>query len=298
MRTIQNLLVAGALMSTLGCGPTATDSGPGTDSSPGTDTAVATDSGPGSDSAVGTDASTDSGVGTDSAIGTDSAMGSDSATAITHYGVVSVGDVANAGFVGQIRGAFVPAADLPILTGGRNPIAAAPGCYEILPPPPVVPMYMDAGTLFFEGLILAMHSVMPGMGGDYSFDYANLLDVPGNPITLTVPGAAVIEPMMASVPTPDPAQVSTWTLGSTGVFTSWTAGNGDYVLLRFNNSVGVRECEVPDTGSFLIPAAAFNPDAMPAGGVITFQRVIETIVLSPSGAQELRFRAFSEDQML
>ena len=37
--------------------------------------------------------------------------------------------------------------------------------------------------------------------GDYSFDYAGLLERPGDPITLTVGGAAVIERVMATVAT-------------------------------------------------------------------------------------------------
>lgn len=247
---------------------------------------------------AGTDASVDASVGPDSGTGTDAVSDPDAAPDITYHGVVSVGDVAGGVFAGQIRAAFVPALDLAILEGGRNPIPGAPECFEILPPPPVVPTYLDAGTLLFQGLLLTDHTLDQNPAGDYSFDYAGLLESPGDIITLTVPGAAEIEPVVANVVTPTPADVQNWTLGSTGVWTNWTAGNGDFVVLRFYTSTGERVCQVPDTGSFLVPAQALAPEDVPSGGYFIFQRVIESTVLSASGTQNLRFRAFAEDQML
>ena len=279
------VLMAGALTCSLGCGEPELP----------IDAAVAVDASGASD-ARPSDAGADDGGTSDGGLSPDAQP--DAGPAISHYGVVSVGDVAGAAFVGQIRGAFVSAAELPILLGVRVPIVGAPDCYEWNPPPPVVPDYQDAGRLLFQGLILATHSVEPGPEGDYAFDYANLLETPGAPIKLTVPGGPIVESFEANVVTPDPAMVGNWTQGSTGVHTSWTAGNGDHVLLRFANSEGVRVCEVPDTGSFLVPAAALAPDDVPDGGYFVFQRVVETTVTSPSGTQELRLRAFSEDQIL
>ncbi len=220
------------------------------------------------------------------------------ATSVTHYGVVSVADADMAAFVGQIQGAFVASSELALIDGARAPIAGAPDCYEAVPPPPVVPTYLDAGTLVFDGLLLSGHMLSPSSDGDYSFEYAGLFLTPDDPVTVTVPGGSVIEAMTATAATPDPATSGSWTSGSTGIGTTWTAGNGDFVLLRFTTSAGSIVCEVPDTGSYLIPAAALSPDTTPSGDAITYQRVIETITRSASGTQELRFRTFTQSVLV
>lgn len=233
---------------------------------------------------VGSDATTD--VGSDADL--------DTTSAVTHFGVVAVGDGDSGGFVGRIRGAFVRAGEVDLITEQRTPIDGAPSCFELLPPPPVVPDYVPAGTLAFSGLVLAAHTLDPTDLDDYSFDYANLLETPDDPITLTVPGAGEVDPAEATVATPQRVTGGAWLLGSTGISVTWDAGNGDFVLLYFGVSEGQRVCEVADSGSFLIPAAAYEPDAMPAGGMIRTRRIIESTTRSGSGTHQLRFRAFAE----
>ena len=219
------------------------------------------------------------------------------AAAITHYGIVRIGAGDFGGFGAQITGAFVPATDLFLVTMQRLAIAGAPGCYEVLAPPPVVPRYLDAGTLSFTGLTIASLDVAPDTDDFYVFSYASLFETPDDPIALSVPGGAEIEPGSAVVATPDLIADAHWSLGSTGIGTTWTPGNGDSVLLLFSTSAGARVCETPDSGAFIIPAPAYSPDAAPLGDQIRIERVIEVREPSATGSQELRLRAYTSGEL-
>jgi len=264
--------------------------------SEGTDASSATDALPGTDAGSGTDA----GGGTDAASSTDAGGGTDAAIAYDHFGLVWVGDTYGGVLAGSVYAGFVSAGDLGLTGSGRSHIAGAPDCFQELPPPPAVPNWLAAGTLAFTGLAVDPFSLGASMGNEYDpYNGAAILGTPGSTISLDVPGGAIINGWSgATVVTPDPpAGLSFTVAGSGDLDINWTPGNGDRVLLRVSTSSGTNACEVPDNGTFSMPAVVYAPDPGPLGGVITFRREIETRH-SSFGVQELRFVAFVQDQIL